>query len=310
MENTWDTVIVGGSAAGLAAALMLGRARRKVLVIDSGKPRNRYAKHMYGVLGHDGMNPADLVKRGRQEVSAYGVEVRSGLVTRLEETESGIIATIDDGSRAVARTAVIATGVTDQLPDIPGLAEHWGTSVLHCPYCHGWEVRDQRLAVLATSPLSLHQVQLIRQWSNNVVVFAAELGPLDPAVAAKLLARDLTLVSSPVIAVMGDGAQVKGVRTADGKVTEVDAIFTSGTPIPHDSFLSHLNLERAVTPAGDLMAVSPSGRTSNSRIWAVGNVVSPFANVPMAIGAGTLAGADINGVLVTEDFDLALERRR
>ncbi|GGR40671.1 methyltransferase [Nocardioides luteus] len=275
-------------------------------MIDSGLPRNRFAEHMHGVLGHDGTDPAELLRQGREELAAYDVKVRSGRVTRLDETEDGVSVALEDGEQITARTAIVATGLSDDLPDIPGLAERWGTSVLHCPYCHGWEVRDRRIGVLTTSPLSMHQAQLLRQWSDDVVVFTAGLGELSETDEQRLKARGITLVPSPVVEVLGEGDQVTAVRTADGQTTEVGAIFTAGELRPHDDFLSHLGLDRTDTPAGSFLAVDATGKTSSERIWAVGNVSNPMANVPISMSAGTMAGSFVNATLVGEDFDRAV----
>ncbi|MGX1701677.1 FAD-dependent oxidoreductase [Microbacterium sp. NPDC055357] len=299
----WDALVIGAGAAGLSAAQMLGRSRRRTLVIDAGSPRNRFAARVHGVLGQDGTPPAELLDRGRVELDPYGVVVRAASVLRVEEHPTGVTVALDDGSRESARTLVVATGITDDLPDIPGLAERWGTGVLHCPYCHGWEVRDRRLGVLIVSPLQAHQAQLVRQWSDDIVVF----GGVEPDVERRLRARGVEIVTEPVVEVLGDGADVTGVRLRDGHTVPVDAIFTMGGASPHDGFLAGLDLERTETPFGAFLAVDATGRTSSPRIWAAGNVVSPMANVPQSMGAGAMAGAAVNGALVDEDFASAVE---
>ena len=306
MYENWDVVVAGGGAAGLSAALMLGRARRRVLVVDAGSPRNRFAAHMHGVLGNEGTSPADLLRRGREEAACCGVEFTDGAVTKVEDAPDGLLVTLTDGDPVRARALVAATGITDELPAIPGLAEHWGSGVLHCPYCHGWEVRDQRLGVLATSPMSLHQAELIRQWSDRVVFFTDGLGGLAPETALRLRSRGVELVASPVVEVLDSDGRLTGVRTVDGAVVELDALFTAGAPRPHDGFLAALNLERKDTPWGNFIAAEPTGRTSHPRVWAAGNLVEPGANVPMSIGAGSMAGAMANAALVTEEFDQAV----
>ncbi|WP_072314678.1 NAD(P)/FAD-dependent oxidoreductase [Agrococcus sp. Marseille-P2731] len=315
----WDAIVVGGSAAGLSAALMLGRARRRVLVIDAGSPRNRFAAHMHGVLGNEGTAPAELVGRGRAEVAAYGVEVREGTVERVSEIAAGaptsageadarLTVAVSGAAPERTRALIVATGIADELPAIPGLAERWGTSVLHCPYCHGWEVRDRRIGVIATSPMALHQARLVRQWSDRVVLFSAAAGEIDAADAQRLRSRGVEVETSPVVEVLGDGDAVTGVRTADGRVTEVGAIFTAGAPRPHDGFLADLDLARTEQPfgLGSFLTVDFAGRTSHERIWGVGNVVNPMANVPIAMAAGAMAGGAANGALVEADFDLAV----
>lgn len=308
----WDALVVGGGAAGLSAALMLGRARRRVLVVDAGSPRNRFSAHMHGVLGQEGVAPGDFVRRGREEVAGYGIEFADGLVAGVEDARENVRVVLDDGSAHAARALIVATGIADELPDIAGLAERWGRSVLHCPYCHGFEVADQRLGVLATSPAALHQVQMVRQWSDRVTLFSAAAGALDPDVEAKLRARGVEIVAAPVTEVRDGPDDALRVRTGDGKETALDAIFTMGAPRPYDDFLEGLRLERADLPfgMGSFLAVDKTGRTSHARIWAVGNVVNPMASVPMAVGDGAFTGASANGALVEEDFEIALRESR
>jgi thioredoxin reductase len=309
-SEPWDTIIIGGGVAGLSAALMLGRARRRVLVIDAGQPRNRFASHMHAVLGHEGIDPAELLRIGRADASAFGVEFMDASVTRVDDSgepdPGDLTVTTDDGTSYAARTLIVATGITDRLPDIPGLAERWGTSVLHCPYCHGWEVRDRRLGVLATSPMALHQVQLLRQWSNDVVLFAGLVPTLDAPTRTRLGARGIRIVDQAVVEVLGSGNTLTGVRLEDGTVVEIDAIFTGGAPEPHDRMLEALTLDRADGPMGNLITVDAVGLTSHPRVWAVGNVVNPGANVPLAMGTGSFAGAAVNAALVTREFDAAI----
>lgn len=306
MSESWDAIIVGGGVAGLSAALTLGRARRRILVLDASEPRNRFAAHMHGVLGHEGIDPADLLRRGREEVAAYDVTIRPDTVARVEDAEHGLTVVLAHGESVLARALVVASGLTDDLPAIPGLAEQWGTGVLHCPYCHGWEVRDRRLAVLGTSPVSFHQVELIRQWSDQVTFFTAACGPLDPEFEVRLGARGVQLVDTPVTEVLSDNGRLCGIRTADGTETALDAVFIAPTLRPHDDFLTSLELERGENPMGSFIAVDFAGKTSHSRIWAVGNVVSPSANVPISIGAGSMTGGAVNMALVAEEFDHAL----
>ena len=291
-NDSWDVIVAGGGPAGLSAALMLGRSRRRVLVIDEGSPRNRNASHMHGVLGQEGVPPGELLATGRAEAADYGVEFGAGALAGVERLPGGLRITTVDGVARDARALVVATGLSDDLPDVPGLAERWGTTAPHCPYCHGWEVRDQHLGVLTTSPLGLHQAELIRQWSDRVTVFTAGLGALTPEVERRLRSRGVALEPAAVAAIVGEGIAIEAVRLDDGREVPVDAIFTAGTLRPHDGFLEPLDLARSETPFGSFLAVDPTGRTSDERIWAVGNVVNPGANVPMSIGSGsfTLTG--------------------
>ncbi|GAA2174824.1 NAD(P)/FAD-dependent oxidoreductase [Agrococcus versicolor] len=306
MEPRYDALVIGGGTAGLSAALMLGRARRRTLVLDAGSPRNRFAAHMYGVLGHEGIDPASLLARGRDEVAAYGVEVRAGDVVRVEDAPDGVVAMLADGSTVAARGIVLATGVTDALPPIPGLAERWGVTVLHCPYCHGWEVRDRTIGVLATSAASVHQIELLRQWTDDVVAFVHAAGELPADVVARLRARGIRIVRAEVEAVLGEGTAIAAVRTVDGVEHAIDAIFTGGALEPHDGAVADLGLARVDGLAGSVLDVDPRGATSHPRIFAAGNVVVPFGNVPLAMGAGSMAGAGLNATLVAVDAAAAV----
>ncbi|MDY0910685.1 bifunctional NAD(P)/FAD-dependent oxidoreductase/class I SAM-dependent methyltransferase [Microbacterium sp. CFBP9034] len=304
----WDVIVIGAGIAGLSAAQMLGRARRRTLVVDAGVPRNRFAAHMHGVLGHDGTAPADLLARGRAEAEAYGVDFLPGSVAVVEEGDGMVTVTLEDGTAETARAVIVATGLADDLPDIPGLAERWGAGVLHCPYCHGWEVRDRRLGVLLVSEQQLHQAQLVRQWSPDVVVFTHATGPLAPEVERRLRARGVEIVAEPVVEVIGDQPEVSGVRLQGGDTIAVGALFTMGMPRPLDDFLGPLALARTETSFGRFLAVDAMGRTSADRIWAAGNVVNAAANVPLSLGSGAMAGAAVNAALVAEEFDAAESR--
>ncbi|EXF24492.1 oxidoreductase [Nesterenkonia sp. AN1] len=311
----FDAIIIGGGAAGLSAAQSLGRALRRTLILDAGEPRNRFADQMHNILGHDGASPDQLVAAGRKEAQRYGVEHLTAGVhrvsesTRTDSTEKTgpreLVVTLDSGVQLFTRTVIAASGLTDELPPIPGLAERWGKSVLHCPYCHGWEVRGQRLAVLATSPMQLHQAQLLRQWSDRLTYFHAGAGELTAETAARLRSRGVVLEPAPVKEVLGDGTRVTGVVLEDSRTLEVDAIFTGGSLIPRDAYLRGLGLEREDTMVGSFLKIDAMGQTSHDRIWAAGNLASPMATVPLSMGMGSFAGAAANGALVAEEFDLA-----
>lgn len=307
--NDFDVIIIGAGAAGLSAAQMLGRSLRSVLVLDTASPRNRFAAHMHGILGGDGLNPHDFLARGRAEASAYGIQFRSAGATTVTETSTGLAVSTTDGDTLTARRLVAATGVRDELPPIPGLAEGWGRDVLHCPYCHGWEVRGRRLGVLATSPMGLHQAHLIRQWSEDVVFLSADAGPVDDDVARTLGSRGVVIEPRRVTEVTrNDAGALTGVRLGDGDEVALDAIFTAADLHPNDAYLDGLGLERDEMPFGSFIHADFTGKTSNPRVFAAGNITSPMANVPISMSAGTMAGSMVNMDLVTEDFDLATER--
>jgi len=298
--NAYDVVVVGGGAAGLSAALVLGRARRRVAVIDAGAPRNASAAHMQGFLSRDGMPPADLLAAGRAEVTAYGVHLIRDHVAGIDP---GFLVRLAGGRVLNARRIMIATGVTDELPDIPGVRERWGRDLLHCPYCHGWEVRDEPLGVLGTLPGSVQHALLVRQWSDDVVFFAHTYEPT-PADLAQMEARGAQVVRGEVTRLVVDADHLTGVELADGRVVARTAVFVRPGNIPHaDGLLNALGCD--VNEAG-FATVDATGRTSNLGVWAAGNVVDPRAQVITAAGAGSAAAIAINADLVQDDVQRAL----
>lgn len=305
--NQWDVVVIGGGSAGLSAALMLVRARRRVLVLDGGLPRNRFAAHMHGVLGHDGKSPLELLAEGRREVEGYGGVVREATAVRTSRDGAGFAVEDSEGQIVKARRLVVATGARDELPDIEGLAEFWGRGVAVCPYCDGYEVRDQRIGVIATGEMSLHQVQMLRQWSPSIVYLTGELDVPDGADRASLDALGIVIEEGPIRRVVSEADRIHGAEMADGRLIELDAIFTMPRSVPLDEPLRQLGAERTEQPLGSFVTVDFSGRTSVDGVWAVGNIANPAANVPVSMAAGSAAGGALNYDLVLEDIRLALD---
>lgn len=189
MNDRYDVVVIGGGAAGLSGALALARAQRSVLVVDAGQPRNAPAGQVHNFLGRDGTPPAELLAAGRDEVTRYGGEIINGTAQDATRDGDGFLVTLHDGREVRARRLLVTTGLVDELPDVPGLAGRWGRDVLHCPYCHGWEVRDRRIGVLATGPLAAHQAQLWRQWSPHVTLLLHGVPAPGAEEAERLAAR-------------------------------------------------------------------------------------------------------------------------
>ncbi|MGZ8618380.1 MAG: NAD(P)/FAD-dependent oxidoreductase [Actinomycetota bacterium] len=300
MEERYDVVVVGGGAAGLSAALVLGRARRSVVVIDAGDPRNAPAAHMQGFLSRDGMAPSAFLAQGREEVQGYGVDLVEGQVLSIEP---GFTAHLVSGESVGARRALIAAGVADELPDIPGVHQRWGRDLLHCPYCHGWEVRDQPLGVLGTLPGSVGHAQLVRQWSDDVVFFAHTY---DLATKERdgLAARGIGIVEGEIARLSIEGDRLTGVEMSDGRVIPRTAVFVRPGNVPHDDGLL-VGLGCDHDEAG-FPRVDAAGRTNVSGVWAAGNVVDPRAQVITSAGAGSAAAISINADLVEEDVEHAL----
>ena len=302
MEATlYDVVVVGGGVAGLSAALVLGRARRRVAVVDAGAPRNAPAAHLQGFLSRDGMAPGDLLAAGRAEVSGYGVDVIEDHVVGIE---AGFSVRLADGETLRARRILVATGVRDVLPEIAGVRERWGRDLLHCPYCHGWEVRDEPMAVLGTHPASVEHALLVRQWSDDLVFFAHTYA-LSSAERIQLEARGIRVVDGEVARLVVEGDRLTGVELVDGRVIARTTVFIRPGNVPHaDGLLTGLGCE---VDEADFVTVDATGRTSVFGVWACGNVVDPRAQLITSAGAGSTAAIAINGDLVQEDIQRAEE---
>ena len=217
LMDGYDVVVIGGGAAGLNAALMLARSRRSVVVIDAGVPRNRPAQGVHGLLGHDGIPPAELIERGQAEVRCYGGQVVTGQVLAVAPEDGGFRVALADGRSVRARRLLVASGLVDELPALPGVRERWGRDVIHCSYCHGWEVRDQAIGVLASGPMSSHQALLFRQLSDDVMYFTHTMLPSHEQ-AEQLAARGIRLINGEVVSLEINDDGLTGVRLADGTV--------------------------------------------------------------------------------------------
>ncbi|MFC4115697.1 NAD(P)/FAD-dependent oxidoreductase [Nonomuraea zeae] len=302
-DGVFDAVVVGAGAAGLNAALLLGRARRKVVVIDAGEPRNAPAAHMYGFLSRDGSAPATVLELGRAEIARYGVRLIQG---RVDQIDHGYDVRMVGGRVLKARRLLVATGLRDELPDIPGVRERWGKDLLHCPYCHAYEVRDQPLAVLGTHPGAVHQALLLRGWSDDVVFFphTLELTALD---RERLQARGLRTVEGEVKQLVIDGDRLRGIELTDGHTVPRAAAFLFPRMVPRDELLTDLGCAK---DDSGWVVTDRSGRTSITGVWAAGNVIDPRAQVIAAAGMGSAAAFAINTDLLDEDVDHAVAQSR
>lgn len=296
--SEFDVVVIGGGAAGLSAALVLSRARRRVLVVDAGSPRNAPAAHMQGYLSRDGMPPADLLTLGRTEVTGYGAELRTGMVTDVvRDGTKGFWVLVDDGTRVSARRLLVTTGLRDELPDIPGLADRWARDVLHCPYCHGWEVRNQRLGVLWNGPETIGYTQIVRQWADDVVLFVPA-DTLTQAHRPQLVARAIGIVEGDVAELLVRDDHLSGVQMADGRTIARDAVFVPPRFVPNHSLLTTLGAD---LDSQGWVVTGAHGSTSVRGVWMAGNVSNPRAQVITAAGEGSAAAIALNADLVEED---------
>ena len=306
-----DVVVVGGGAAGLSAGLMLARARRSVLVVDAGEPRNAPAQGVHGLLGHDGVPPAELMARGREEVRRYGGRVEQGEVESAYPAGDGFAVRLGNGSTVLARRLLVTTGLVDVLPDVPGVHERWGHDVVHCPYCHGWEVRDRQIAVLATSLMSVHQALLFSQWSREVTYVGHSVLPDDDQ-REQLRARGIRVVEGPVAEVVVVDDRITGLRLESGDVLECDAVTVASRMVARAGFLADLGLKAQEHPSGvgEHVPVDATGRTAVPGVWAAGNVTDLAAQVGGAAAAGAMAAAHINGDLVMTETQQAVAAAR
>nr|WP_173035512.1 NAD(P)/FAD-dependent oxidoreductase [Phytohabitans flavus] len=304
----FDVIVIGGGAAGLSGALTLARARRAVAVVDAGEPRNAPAAGVHNYLTRDGMSPAALVAQGRAEVTRYGGTILDGVVRGARRTSDGFEIDLDGGGRLAGRRLLVASGLVDELPDVAGLRERWGRDVVHCPYCHGWEVRDKAIGVLGSGAVAADRALLFRQWSPDVVLFTHTAAPLTPEQAERLAARGVRVVEGEVVAVEVDGDRVAGLRLAGGEVVAREVVAVTSRMVASSPVLADLGLKPVEHPMGAGMAypAGPTGQTDVPGVWVAGNVTDLMAQVISAAAQGVMAGAAINHDLVDEDADRAV----
>jgi thioredoxin reductase len=319
MDNgrNWDVIVVGGGAAGLAGALALVRSRRSVLVVDAAEPRNAPAGHVHNFLTRDGTRPAELLAAGRAEVESYGGSVVTGRVRSVRADDAGFVVDLEVAGSAPeprhARRLLVTTGVTDQLPDLPGIAERWGRDVVHCPYCHGWEVRDQAIGVLG-SPMAVHQALLFRQLSEDVVLFAHTATTPSRDDLDRLAGRGIRVVTGEVTGLDVRGDALHGVRLANGETVARQVLVVAPRFHANAGLLAPLGLEpvdmlRDDQVLGDHVPSDPtSGATSVPGLYVAGNLTDPMAQVIGAANAGLRAGAMINADLVMAEAAAARDR--
>lgn len=300
----YDVVIVGGGAAGLSAALVLARARRRVLVVDDSRPRNAPAGHVHNYLGREGTPPSELLEIGRAEITGYGAEIRLGTVTGAEALPGGHQVLVDD-EPVRARRLLLATGLVDELPPVPGLAERWGRDVLHCPYCHGYEVRDRAIGVLATSAAAVDQALLWRQWSADVLVLAGAV-TFSADQRRRLAARGIRAVDGEVAELDISGDRLRGVRLTGGELIAREAIVVAPRFLARSAVARSLGLATVEHPFGEYVPADEHGATAIPGVRVAGNLADLRGQVLTSAAAGSQAAAAINAELVEDDTERAL----
>lgn len=300
----WDVIIVGGSFAGLSAAMQLARARKKVLVLDTRQPRNRYAASSHGFPGQDGQAPVQIGARLLAELCTYSTAtVRQVGATAAERSGAGFVISLDDGSQVTGRRLVLAYGVRDSLPDLPGLRDRWGATVLHCPYCHGYELDRQPVGVLAQGEMAVHQAMMLPDWGPTTLFTQGRL-TLAPEQRSALQARGVSIEDTPIAALLGNAPALDGVRLGDGRTLPLAGLFLAPRTNPSSDLAEQLGCAHQDGPTGPYVSVQATGATSVPGVFAAGDLASPMPNATLAAASGVLAGGAAHRSLI---FDPNLE---
>jgi thioredoxin reductase len=287
---SFEVIVIGGNFAGLSAAMQLARARRRVLLVDAGAPRNRFSQASHGFLGQDGQTPTAIMREGKRQLSLYPtVTIRDGEVVQARADGDEFVIGITGGDEERAARIVLATGISDTLPEIPGLRDRWGRSVLHCPYCHGYEVSGGKLGVLANHPHSAHAATLIPDWGETTYFTQALFEP-DEGQLAGLTARGVRIERSPVVELLGDTPRLEAVRLGDGRVVRLDAVFVAPKTAMASPVAEQLGCVFDDGPFGPLIRTGDNKETSVKGVFAAGDAASAMHNATLASASGVLAG--------------------
>ena len=313
-EHDHDVAVIGGGPAGLSAAIALARACRSVIVIDAGHPRNEPAEAVHGFLSREGVSPGELLALGREELGRYGGRVVPGNAVAARRSNTGFEVTLDTDVLISARRLMVTSGLTDELPDVPGVRERWGNDVVHCPYCHGWEIRGRAIGVLASGPMAIHQAQLFRQWTDDLVLFTHTTDAPSPDQAEQLAARGIQVVPGVVARLEVADGLLRGVRLGDGRLVEREAIVVAPRMVAASPVLDSLGLKPAAHPLGSAIAetyeAGPTGETAVKGVWLAGNVHDIQTQVISSAAQGLAAAAALNSDLIAEETQAAVMRAR
>jgi thioredoxin reductase len=295
-EEPWECIVVGGGAAGLSAALVLGRARRRTLLVDAGRQSNRSAEGIGGLLGHDGLPPSELYAAGRRELAGYpSVEVRAGEVARGERRADGFALELAGGRVEHAERVLLATGMDYRFPRLDGIGERWGRSVFHCPFCHGWEVRDEPLGVLDRGAAGAERALLLRLWSDDVTLFAGGPAGLEPQDAERLEAAGVVVEERAVTGLRGPAPSLTAVALAGGDERPCGGLLVPVVLHQRSSLAEQLGAAAAdPTPVvADGVAVDAVLATGVPGLFAAGDLSAHMPNVANAVAAGSTAAAAV-----------------
>lgn len=294
----YDVIIIGGSFAGLSAAMQLARARRKVLLIDAARPRNRFAAHAYGFLGQDGVPPQEIVARAREQLARYpSVAFEDGEAVQAALRDGSFEVVLAGGQAVRGARLILATGMRDELPSLPGLQDRWGQTVLHCPYCHGFEVAGGPLGVLAAHPMSTHQAMLLPDWGPTTYFTQGQFEP-SPEEASHLAARGVRVERTPVVALLGDAPGLNGAVLADGRRVPLCALFVASRVHMASPLAAQLGCAFDEGPFGPFIRVDEQKQTTVAGVYAAGDACTPMSNATLASASGVMAGVCAHRSLV------------
>lgn len=296
----YDVIIVGGSFAGLSAAMQLARARRRIVLIDGGQPRNRFAAHSHGFLGQDGKAPHDIVQQAREQLAQYpSVRFVDGDAVNAGGESGRFEVLMADGQPLRAKRLILATGLRDELPGVPGLQERWGQTVLHCPYCHGYETADRPLGVMAAHPMSAHQAVLLPDWGPTTYFTQGQFEP-DAEQAALMAKRGVRIERSPIVELMGASPRLDAVKLADGRRLAIHALFVASKTHMASPLAMQLGCAFNDGPLGPIIGVDDLRQTSVPGVFAAGDAAIPMSNATLASASGVMAGVCAHRSLVME----------
>src|SRR5688500_13956911 len=300
MSKIYDVIIVGGSYAGLSAAMALGRALRNVLVIDSGNPCNRQTPHSHNFITHDGEVPSEISRKAKDQVMAYPtVKFMNGTVVSGKKVEDKFQIEIDNGESFFAKKLLFTSGVKDTMPGIKGFSDCWGVSVLHCPYCHGYEVRNEPTAILANGDMAFEMARLINHWTKDLVVFTNGSSNITPEQVQKIEFHNIKIIATEIESIEHQNRQIKLLHLKGGKSFALKAIYARPVITQHCTIPQNLGCELTEQ---NLLKVDAFQRTSIAGIFAAGDNSTMMRSVSLAVAGGGFAGASINKELIEEEF--------
>lgn len=294
----YDVIIIGGSFAGLASALYLARSRKSVCIIDAGLPRNRFAAESHGILGQDGQNPQTILATARAQIAAYPtVKFVQGKATEAKKLDQGFSVKFENGEQLHSSKLLLAYGVSDILPKIKGLADQWGKSVLHCPYCHGYEYSDKKLGVLNTSPMSIHQAMLITQWGPTTYFLNGGEMP-ENSILEQFKLRGITIEPTPVKALISENKHLTQIDLAGGHSQMIDALFILPANVCNSQMAQQLGCEIEQGPMGSMIKVDEMKMTTVVDVYAAGDITRGAHTVTFAMADGVMAALAMHRSLV------------